>query len=98
MPHDNESDEPVQEPIGDTLDLHHFRPSEVADLVNEYLLAAREADFTTVRIIHGKGLSQLKQTVHRVLTGHPAVRHFANAPDHLGGWGATVVHFVERTI
>jgi DNA-nicking Smr family endonuclease len=84
-------EEPIHMPIGDAIDLHHFRPSEVADLVNEYLIAAQEKGFREVRIIHGKGMSKLKNTVLAVLERHPLVLHFGNAPDHRGGWGATIV-------
>src|SRR5205823_1292127 len=40
--------------LTDELDLHTFRPRDCADVVEEYLHAAREAGMKTVRIIHGK--------------------------------------------
>src|SRR5436190_1589900 len=39
--------------LTDEIDLHTFLPKECADVVEEYLFAAQEAGFTTVRIIHG---------------------------------------------
>ncbi len=85
------SDEPIEQPLEDFIDLHLFRPSDAADVVREYLRAAHEAGFRTVRIIHGKGTSTLKNRVERVLAKHPLVLATTHAPVHLGGWGATVV-------
>ncbi|HTJ42314.1 MAG TPA: Smr/MutS family protein [Kofleriaceae bacterium] len=73
--------------ITDELDLHHFAPKEVADLVGEYLEAAHEKGFTRVRIIHGKGTGALRRTVHAALDRHARVaRYFADQT-----WGATIV-------
>ena len=90
---EDEEDAPdsVAVPLTDELDLHHFRPSEVADLVDEYLRAAHEAGLRRVRIIHGKGTGTLRRTVHAVLGRHPAVAHFALADERSGSWGATIV-------
>lgn len=78
-------------PVDDSLDLHTFRPADAPSLVDEYLRAAQEAGLVTVRIIHGKGTGRLKAAVHAVLAEHPRVASFGNAPDYLGGWGATVI-------
>jgi hypothetical protein len=37
--------EPVEIPIEESIDLHFFRPSEVADVLDAYLEAARERGF-----------------------------------------------------
>jgi dsDNA-specific endonuclease/ATPase MutS2 len=74
--------------LTDSIDLHTFRPSEVADLVDEYVRAAQEAGMTVVRIIHGKGTGALRATVHAVLDRHPAVERYALAD---ANWGATIV-------
>ena len=44
-----------------------------------------------VRIIHGKGIGALRETVHAILRRMPEVVAFELAPGDLGGWGATVV-------
>jgi DNA-nicking Smr family endonuclease len=84
--------EPAAAPfeLTDTLDLHHFLPRECADLVTDYLDAARAAGLPTVRLIHGKGAGTLRRAVHAVLDRHPAVRAYRLADDR-SSWGATLV-------
>ena len=83
-------DEIIQYPIEDSIDLHTFRPSEVKDLLNDYLEAANEKGFEEVRIIHGKGIGVLRRIVHSVLKNHPLVISFREAGLDDGGWGATI--------
>ena len=87
------SDEPgpVALPVDGTLDLHTFRPADVADLVATYLAECRAKGILQIRIIHGKGTGALRETVHATLRRLPNVAAFDLAPAHLGGWGATVV-------
>lgn len=78
------------------LDLHTFQPRECADVVEEYVRAAREAGLETVRIIHGKGTGTLRRIVHAVLERHPDVRAFRLADARAGSWGATLVELGDR--
>ena len=84
------SDDPVDWPIDGILDLHLFKPSEVGDLVPEYVRICQEKGILEVRIIHGKGTGQLRASVHAILKRLPSVRSFTLAPSTSGGWGATV--------
>ena len=84
-------DEPFPLPIDGVLDLHSFRPQDVKEVVTEYLSACRERNIHEVRVIHGKGIGQLRQTVHAVLRSHPDVISFALAGEAYGGAGATFV-------
>jgi len=84
-------DEPVELPIDGVLDLHTFNPREVKSLVLEYLAACRERGILQVRIIHGKGIGNLRRTVHAILSKHPDVITFALDHPQFGGWGATIV-------
>jgi dsDNA-specific endonuclease/ATPase MutS2 len=86
-----DEDEPVPLPIDGVLDLHTFRPKDVGELVPTYLEECRKRGITQVRIIHGKGIGALRETVHAVLRRTPGVEHFGLAPGNAGGWGATVV-------
>ena len=84
-------DEPVQLPIDGVLDLHTFKPREVKDLVLEYLAECRKREILRVRIIHGKGIGNLRRTVHAILAKHPDVVSFTLDHPQFGGWGATIV-------
>ena len=84
-------DEPVELPIDGVLDLHTFKPGEIKDLVPDYLAECRKRGILRVRIIHGKGIGNLRRTVHAILARHPEVISFALACEPFGGWGATIV-------
>jgi DNA-nicking Smr family endonuclease len=84
-------DDPVELPIDGVLDLHAFHPREVKDVVGEYLRACRERGILEVRIIHGKGIGALRETVHAHLARLPEVRAFRLAGEDRGSWGATLV-------
>ena len=88
---DSGSDDPVEVPIEDALDLHAFAPRDIASVVREYLEAAWHRGFREVRLIHGKGIGTRRTIVRRVLAGHPRVQAFAEAPPERGHWGATLV-------
>ena len=83
------NDDPIRVPIEDAIDLHSFAPQDIASVVEEYLLAASEAGFSEVRLIHGRGKGVQRADLHRRLRGHPLVDQWWDAPEsHLG---ATVV-------
>ncbi len=83
--------EPVHLPIGDVLDLHTFRPSEIADLLEDYFTECQHLGIRAVRLIHGKGSGALRERVHALLRRNPRVSAFRLAPPEAGGWGATLV-------
>jgi dsDNA-specific endonuclease/ATPase MutS2 len=84
-------EEPVVLPIEDSLDLHAFQPKDVAGVVEEYLTECSRAGFLEIRLIHGKGVGVQRNIVRSVLSKHPAVVSYQDAPAEAGGWGATVV-------
>lgn len=81
---------PRRIPIGDRLDLHTFLPGEIPRLLEDYLEEAVRAGYRHVRIIHGRGTGTQRRTVRTVLSRHPSVRSFSDAPPEAGGWGATI--------
>lgn len=86
--------EPVVIPIEDSIDLHIFRASEVGEVVEAYLEAARERGFREVRVIHGRGRGVQRARVQKLLARSPHVLDFADAPGDRGGWGATIVRLL----
>lgn len=90
---ENPFPEPFEIEITDTLDLHAFAPRDVKSVVEEYLEEARKKGFRTVRIIHGKGIGVLRETVRKVLADKDFVKSFKNAPEFSGSWGSTIVEF-----
>ena len=84
-------DSPVKIPIDGVLDLHTFHPSDVKDLVPEYLRECRSQGIYQVRIIHGKGTGTLRTIVHSLLEKDTGVLHFQTALYDGGNWGATEV-------
>ena len=74
--------------LGNELDLHHFNPSDTESLVREFLIISLQKQYSSVRIVHGKGRSRLKLRVHNVLKTHPCVVSFS---DDSYNWGATIV-------
>ena len=85
------SGEPLRLPIDGVLDLHTFRPADVKGVVLDYLEECRNRGILEVRIIHGKGIGQLRLTVHSILAKHPDVTSFALAGEAYGGSGSTIV-------
>ena len=90
---DNEPDgaEPIELPINGVLDLHTFRPQELGDLVPGYLAECRARGILEVRIIHGKGIGNVRRSVHAILSRLPEVEAFSEASLLFGGAGATMV-------
>lgn len=81
--------EPVELEITDTLDLHTFRPQDVADVVRSYLDEAHARGLRTIRIIHGRGKGVQRRTVRTLLERDERVTAFRDAGASGGGWGAT---------
>lgn len=81
-------------PIDGVLDLHAFAPRDVSSVVEEYVSAAAAAGLREVRLIHGRGTGMQRRTVHTVLSRHPRVEDYWDAPEsHLG---ATMAHITPE--
>jgi DNA-nicking Smr family endonuclease len=84
-------DAPLSVPVEESIDLHTFSPRDVVSVVEDYLEAAAAKGYREVRLIHGKGTGVQRAAVRGVLSRHPLVAAFTDAPPEAGGWGATRV-------
>jgi DNA-nicking Smr family endonuclease len=87
---------PHKLPIEDVLDLHTVRPQDIKELLPAYFEACREQGIFEVRVVHGKGIGNLRRTVEALLPRLPGVESFAPASQFYGGTGATIV-WLKRT-
>ena len=87
----DERDDPARIPLEDAFDLHSFLPGDIHSALDEYLREARSAGFAEVRIIHGKGTGAARAHVRQILSAHPGVIRYGDAPPERGGMGATIV-------
>ncbi len=90
---DNPFPDPVEIEITDVFDLHTIQPRDVKRVIEEYLLLAREKGFSSVRIIHGKGIGVQREMVRSILARTSFVLDWTDAPPQAGGLGATIVRF-----
>lgn len=90
-----ESAGPGTLPIDGELDLHLFKPKEVKGVVEAYIDACVERGLTDLRLVHGKGIGNLRRTVHALLDRHPAVERYRLGGMGEGSWGATLVTLRE---
>ncbi|MFN7982578.1 MAG: Smr/MutS family protein [Vicinamibacterales bacterium] len=91
---DHVDDDAVVVPVGAELDLHSFRPQDVASVVDEYVRTAAQAGFTRVRLVHGRGRGVQRGITQAALERHTCVVAFWDDPDtHLG---ATIADLAPR--
>ena len=83
--------EPISVPITDVFDLHTIPPRDVKAVVEEYLEESRRLGFSSVRIIHGKGIGVQREMVRSILARTSFVTGWNDAPPDAGGLGATIV-------
>ena len=88
--------EPFEIEINGILDLHAFSPRDIKHLVPDYLELCHTAGIHEVRIIHGKGIGNLRRTVHAILAAHPLVKSYRLAGTEAGAWGATLVDLFDH--
>lgn len=82
---------PAELPVDGELDLHNFSPREIKPLVLAYIDACLARGITELRIVHGKGVGNLRRTVHALLGRHPRVKGYRLGGQGGGSWGATLV-------
>jgi dsDNA-specific endonuclease/ATPase MutS2 len=83
--------DPVALEIDGILDLHPFSPKDLKTLIPDYLEECRKKGIVEIKIIHGKGVGNIRRSVHALLERNPLVVTYRQAEEHDGSWGATVV-------
>ena len=78
--------------INGVLDLHPFKPGDLSTLIDEYIHACLEKEIYQVRFIHGKGIGNIRRSVHALLDRNPHVADYELANESGGGWGATIAN------
>lgn len=90
------SDKPIRLKIDGTLDLHAFRPEDLSTLIDEYIDACLENEIYKLRIIHGKGIGNIRRSVHSLLDRNKHVKGYQLADQTGGSWGATIVNLRQK--
>lgn len=85
------SNKPIHLKIDGTLDLHSFRPEDLSTLIDEYIDSCLQKKIYELRIIHGKGVGNIRRSVHSLLDRNKHVERYQLADHTGGGWGATIV-------
>ena len=81
----------------DELDLHGCDSEQARALLVEFLAGCRKRRFRCLRIIHGKGLGSprkepvLRGKIRHWLAKREEIYAYCQAPDNMGGSGATLV-------
>ncbi len=90
---EREDEEPIRVTVSGELDLHSWRPRDVAELLPAWFEECRAQGIFTVRVVHGKGRGALRRGVHALLPrlGEWVASWSYPAPEAAGGWGASVV-------
>nr|WP_230973312.1 endonuclease MutS2 [Sulfurimonas hydrogeniphila] len=82
----------VEKKAGLKCDLHGLRAEEACEVLDKFLSDALINGWDEVIVYHGIGTGKLSYAVKEFLKRHPRVKKFEDAPQHMGGFGAKVVH------
>ncbi len=84
-------EEVVALPIDGTLDLHAFSPRDLKYLIPDYIEECVARDIKEIRIVHGKGMGNMRRSVHALLDRNEHVTNYRLGNEKEGSWGATLV-------
>jgi DNA mismatch repair protein MutS2 len=86
---------PELAPVHQEINVIGQRAEEARESVDEFLDRAVMATASRVRIVHGHGMGVLKKVIQELLSRHPHVAKFYQAPPQEGGAGATIAELRE---
>jgi DNA-nicking Smr family endonuclease len=87
---------PITIEIDGILDLHPFSPKDLKTLIPDYLEECRKKGILEIKIIHGKGVGNIRRSVHSLLARNTLVLDYRQAELHSGSWGATIVRITPH--
>lgn len=88
-------EEVVEIIIDGVLDLHPFSPKDLKHLIPDYIDECLKLGILELKIIHGKGIGNIRRSVHALLDRNPNVIHCTLGAENSGSWGATVVQLKQ---
>ncbi len=88
---ENDNNDAVELPIDGILDLHPFSPKDLSTLIPDYIDECLLRNIYELRIIHGKGIGNIRRSVHALLEKNQHVKSFSLAEIGSASWGATIV-------
>lgn len=89
-------EEAVEIVIDGILDLHPFSPKDLKFLIPDYIDECLALGIVDLKIIHGKGIGNIRRSVHALLERNPNVLHYKLGNENSGSWGATLVQLKPR--
>jgi len=89
---------PVHIDVDGILDLHFFKPEDLSTLIDEYIRVCIDKEIYSVRFIHGKGIGNIRRSVHSLLDRNPYVTGYQLADESGGGWGATIANLSSKAV
>ncbi len=96
MSEPEDPEEPVVLEIDGTLDLHCFSPKDLKYLIPDYIDECLKKNILHLRIIHGKGIGNIRRSVHAILERLDVVEAYRLAGEDGGSWGATLVTLKQK--
>jgi DNA-nicking Smr family endonuclease len=91
-----DENDPVAIEINGILDLHPFSPKDLKTLIPDYLKECQKKGILEIKIIHGKGIGNIRRSVQALLARNSMVADYRQADLHSGSWGATIVRLKSR--
>lgn len=73
------------------LDLHGLRSDDAVERLDKFLSDALINGFDEVLVYHGIGTGKLAYAVRTFLSTYPAIASYGDAPQNMGGFGATLI-------
>ena len=89
------TEDAVEIVIDGILDLHPFSPKDLKYLIPDYIDECLNRGILDLKIIHGKGMGNIRRSVHALLDRNSNVLQYKLGDEISGSWGATLVQLKQ---